>query len=366
MKKKHKKILHGMSELAGQGWYSVLGLRKLGLNAQMVEWQANPFGYPYDHLLNIDPNKKYLLPWYAVKIGTFFIYSLFRYNVFHFHYGRSICLNHDLGILKLLGKRVVFEYHGSDIRDPQITYKLTHQLAFENDVLDDKIKRINNKICRSVRTILFHDDELIAHLPKYHGDIFVVPLRIDTEKFCPVYPEERVDTVKIVHAPSNRSIKGTEFVLNAVAALKEKYTIELILVENMPQDEAKKIYADADIIIDQLVIGTYGVFAIEGMALGKPVITYITDEMKSCFPEELPIISANSETLMETLEDLIADGVKRRKAGIAGRKYIENYHDYTVIAELLNEIYDETIPPLQGREAFARVKAIKDRKTQTC
>ena len=119
-KPRHKKILHGLSEVAGQAWYSVSGLRQAGENVDLVEWQANPFGYPYDMLLNIDKNKKYLLPWYALKVFAFFIYAIFKYEIFHFHFARSICNNYDLWLLKLLKKKVVFEYHGSEIRNPEI------------------------------------------------------------------------------------------------------------------------------------------------------------------------------------------------------------------------------------------------------
>ena len=73
---------------------------------------------------------------------------------------------------------------------------------------------------------------------------------------------------------------------------------------------------------------TYGVFALEAMALGKPVVAYISDEIRKTFPEELPIVSATIDSLTGVLETLITDGKKRRELGMAGRRYVEDYHDY--------------------------------------
>ena len=54
--------------------------------------------------------------------------------------------------------------------------------------------------------------------------------------------------------------------------------VDLEIVEGLHHDEALERYARADIVVDQLNAGWYGVFAIEAMALGKPVVTYLHDE----------------------------------------------------------------------------------------
>ena len=68
---------------------------------------------------------------------------------------------------------------------------------------------------------------------------------------------------------------GTEFVIEACSQLP----VELDLVEGVPHEQARKRYAKADIIIDQLLVGWHGVFALEAMALGKPVITYLKPDV---------------------------------------------------------------------------------------
>ena len=54
--------------------------------------------------------------------------------------------------------------------------------------------------------------------------------------------------------------------------------VELEIVEGLDHREAFERYRRADVIVDQLNAGWYGVFAIEAMALGKPVVTFLHDE----------------------------------------------------------------------------------------
>jgi len=69
--------------------------------------------------------------------------------------------------------------------------------------------------------------------------------------------------------------------------------IELDLIEGVPNREARLRYAAADVIVDQLKIGWYGMFAIESMALAKPVVVHLDEEAaaetEEAFELELPL-----------------------------------------------------------------------------
>lgn len=355
--KKKKRIMHGLSEVAGQNSFSVKGLNEIGLDAQTVVFTPNPFGYPYDINLNIQKNNFRKFPIYILKLMCFFIFSICRYDVFHFHFGRSICYNFDLWILDLLKKEYFYEFHGSDIRNMEVFCKNSF-FEYSDDLKMSKRTIIRNRyICRKATGIILHDDELIPYLPPEHVDVYVVPLRVNIDSFVPCFPEIQNQNVKIVHAPSKRAIKGTSYLLKAFENLSKKYkNIELVLVEGKNHEEALEIYSEADIIVDQLFIGTYGVFAIESMALGKPVITYISDEMKERLPINLPIVSASINDLEMQLEKLILDPSLRNQLGKEGRKYAETYHDYKKNALILSKIYNHEIQPSVGRDAFENVK----------
>ena len=353
------RILHGMSNVAGQGTFSVKGLKDIGLDAVLAIWRNNKFGYECDLALNIGRNKL-LYPWYALKMFAFGVYAMFHFDVFHFHFGYSLFpYNLDLPLLKKMKKKFVMEFHGSDVR-----YQLYRERSsgWKDWKMPDRsgrrIKQLK-KIFYYTDTVILHDEELRKHLVGYKGNIVYVPLRADISRFEPSYPLATCNKPIIVHAPTNREVKGSDYIIQAVECLKKKYDFEFILVENKTQNEAIEIYKKADIIIDQLRAGTYGVFAIESMALGKPVISYISEDMREHFPEELPIINATVDDITDKLEYLLKNGELRNHLGLKGREYVENYHDYRVIAWLLYDIYLGKYVGSTQKEAFQTVKKLK-------
>ena len=329
------KVLHGMSEVAGQGIYSVMGLRANGVPADMAVWRTNSFNYPIDIALNIGKNK-YLYPWYALKMFVFFLRATFKYDCFHFHYAHSLLpFGLDLRLLKLLNKKIFFEFHGSEIRGQikNIKYKYYHTIP--------RIKRQSRLIKKEIEYadgIILHDIELRPHLPDTNIPIHIVPLRVDLSKLSPVFPDVRVKKPVVVHAPSNRGSKGTNWIIEATNKLKDQ--IDFVLVENKSQDEAIEIYKKADIIIDQISVGAYGVFAIECMALGKPVLSYISDEVRNSLPNTCPIQNIEPDTIYDVLYELSSNSILRRELGIQGRHYVEEYHDYIKNAQILKSIYE--------------------------
>lgn len=348
------KILHGMIDIAGQGSYSAQGLREIGADATIAVWRPNPFGYNVDIDLGI-VNEKTHNPFYAVKSGFkilgFALKAAVKYNLFHFHFSKSLLpLGLDLFWLRILKKRIIMEYHGDDIRYFYNREKPKYY-PYENLVVrSKKTKKTNDRILKYADTIITHDEELRKHIP--HKKLYITPLRIDISKFTPDYPMPKKNKVKIVHAPSDYIGKGSKHVINSINILKQQYDIEFILVENKPQSEALAIYKTADIIIDQLYAQTYGVFAVEAMAMGKPVVGYISEEIRKTFPESMPIVSATIDDLTEVLEGLIKDGARREQLGIAGRKYVETYHDFRKVAQVQMDIYTNRIEPMGTLESF--------------
>jgi len=128
-----------------------------------------------------------------------------------------------------------------------------------------------------------------------------------------------------------------------VIAACEQLPVELEIVEGLHHDEARRRYERADIVVDQLNAGWYGLFAIEAMALGKPVVTFLHDEAvartEEAFQTELPVVSATAETLTDRLRPLVEDAAERRRIGALSRTYVEQIHDADKIADRLLDIY---------------------------
>lgn len=348
------KVLHGMTEMAGQGSHSVKGLKYNGVDAKMILRKKNPANYQYDYYINVG-KKKWLYPYYAIKLLLFAVYATVKFDCFHFHSGWTLVPGrYDLRWLKLFDKKIFVEFHGTDIR--WIFNREKYDYLPMPEVSYHERKAILTML-RYVDGIIIHDEELRKHIPETKVPIYVVPLRVDVEQFIPQYPQRGVKKPIVVHAPSRRSVKGSEYIFKVAKELEDK--IDFILVENKTQQEAFEIYKKADIIIDQVLLGTYGVFAIEAMALGKPVITYIKEDILNTFPDTLPVFNASPSTLKLQLEKLIYDEELRIQKGMESRKYVEKYHNCFKNARLLKEIYEGNGLPLRAQEVFKYVGEIE-------
>jgi glycosyltransferase involved in cell wall biosynthesis len=175
-------------------------------------------------------------------------------------------------------------------------------------------------------------------------DAVVIPPGVDLAAITPVPPRDRRRPV-IVHAPSSRRRKGTEHVLRACEGLD----VDLRIVEGVRHDEALALYRDADIVVDQLNAGWYGLLAIECLALGKPVVTYLHDEgrrlTETAYGVEVPLVGASTETLRARLAELVEAGpAEWRRLGDASRAYAERVHDIEQVADSLVELYEGLWP----------------------
>jgi glycosyltransferase involved in cell wall biosynthesis len=101
----------------------------------------------------------------------------------------------------------------------------------------------------------------------------------------------------------------------------------------------------ADIVVDQLIYGWWGSTAIEAMALGKPVICYLSPSWKEIFlkrfPEytSLPIVEGNTQNIYEVLKRLTTDKDYREQKGKESRLFAEKHFDVKKNARELEKIF---------------------------
>lgn len=124
------------------------------------------------------------------------------------------------------------------------------------------------------------------------------------------------------------NIKGTLYVHQAVERLiDEGHRIELISFEDVPIASYRFYQCQADIVVEELIRGGWGSTAIECMALGKPVVTYVRSDWEkrfySLFPDAnpLPIVNANKWTIYDQLKKLLDDRSLLQQIGEDSRNY---------------------------------------------
>jgi hypothetical protein len=148
--------------------------------------------------------------------------------------------------------------------------------------------------------------------------------------------------VRIAHAPTNRTIKSTDKLEQAIDRLKrEGYPVELELIEKVRWFECLRRKASADIFFDQVKLG-YGNNAIEAWGMGIPVIAGgadpTLDEMERRFGH-LPFLHATPDTIYDALRELVESPELRQKYADRGLEHVRRYHAEQVVVEQLKDIY---------------------------
>ncbi len=328
-----KSVLQLPTISAGQPNTLSSELSNYNLFSKSLVISEHDYGYEYDI---VESEQKY-----GKESVDNFLKVIKNYDVLHYH-SRTFFYNQalsypsaiDLFVASLENKRVFFHYRGGEARRKNVFQYNEFNYIQENpnnvfgkyNVLSQKkFYEVVNAIADRIFVV---DPELQTYAP--HSIIVprvIKDLNEDSLSLADINPSAAQAHIKIVHAPSNRAIKGTDYIESAITALKSKgYSIEFILVEKLNNKEAIEIYKKADIIVDQLRIGWFGVLAVEAMALGKPVVSYVRSDLRHYLPLEKPVMVADPKNIQTVLEYLINNPSYRQSLSAEGRKYYLNHH----------------------------------------
>lgn len=325
------KIVHAPTEIAGQMGIICKELRKKGHHATGYNSFHTYLNYKGD-IINTD----------AFEILKELEFLVNNTDIFHFHNANTFMPEFaDLSLIKEKGKKMVMHHWGSDVRSVRMVRKLNPYQLPPTYYTDLQIDRQLKQLTKYIDTAIVQDYEAYPYVKDYYKKVFVLPLACNVEDFEVSYPSISNHKPTIIHAPTNRSFKGSDYVKLAIKKIQGKADFNYQMVEKMSHEKALAIYKNADIIIDQLLCGTYGMFSVEAMAMGKPVVAFIRDDVRKKFPASLPIVQATPETLDDVLLKLIKNPKRRHELGKEGRRYVKMYHSAERVTNELLKIYNQ-------------------------
>ena len=288
-------------------------------------------------------------------------WALVRYDVFHFFADRGLLdsterlqiNSEELAALRRAGKRAYVYAYGADVRTRLATLALG-KWNFCVDCTeppkyctchDAEAQRYVSELTRSV-TALVSLGDMLAYMP---GAKHINYWPLDLDRFNAAHPDAPPSgPLRIAHAPNHTHFKGSKYLERTIDGLKAQgYDIEYCKVQGVPNSEVLALFAQSDIVADQFIGGAYGYTALEAMALGKPVLSFVRSPDLVEAPEECPIINATPDELEQALLWVIRNRDSLRTIGEQGRRYVERWHGISAIAARLGQLYRDTanFPP---------------------
>jgi len=360
------RVLHCPTDTGRNAWTLAQAEKRLGIDSTVLVFHSTWLNYPNDIDLDTRSLSKFGK---ASAIGKLMLRAARDYDIIHFNGGRSLMKSSpgrfpwlsraDLAYFKALGKGVVVTYQGCDVRQKTAAVErfginacalCTNPCSPEFDAHKAYMVRGFDRYADAIYSL---NPDLMWVLPERANFLPYTTIEPAEWEALPARPSAPGEPFVILHAPTNRGVKGTPAVLAAVEALKARHPeVELLLVENVPHDQVRGLYERAHLVIDQLLLGWYGGFAVEAMALGRPVVCYLRQEDLHFIPEQMradiPVIDANPDTLLAVLEDILARREELPELGERSRAYVETWHDPLTIARGVKDTYERILEKKTG------------------
>lgn len=280
--KKKPRILIGLSEVAGHYKGLKQGFEALGLECTFINLSEHPFGFsaddkvwPVQWVQKADTNRrrhrgfsKLLLTILQIALQAVLFFRLLpRHDIFIYCANRSFMAFVDLLILRIAGKKIIYQMHGCDSRAPYFdgAYNEAQLLSAGDLYRRTRLKKWILRITEAFAHVIVNIPPQ-AHLceKKYINWLYVGlccwPLDYEVDDKS---AQNTPGRLRIVHSPSKPKAKGTPVIREAVERLKQKgIAIDYIELINVPNKKVIEEIRRADLVIDQM----YADYAMPGFA----------------------------------------------------------------------------------------------------
>lgn len=279
-----------------------------------------------------------------------FLWALLRADALVLVSSRSLLPGYlDLPIYRLLGKRVIRVFLGTDSRPRYMTG--WHHQAADPSTRDPACRKLAQRVQRQRGRVRFMsryaslvvDNPLCGHYQQrpyinwFHIGFPHDPAFFETQK------DEATNTepsskVKVLHCPSNPEVKGTDRIEAVIETLKADGTpIQYTRITGMPHAQVLAHLQSCDLVIDELYSDSpMAGFASEAAAYGRPVIVggYGWENLRANLGEGFaPNILCQPEALEQTLRDALSDLGRAKAIGQQANAFMNGYWRQDAVAD---------------------------------
>lgn len=313
------------------------GLRARGDHAELWTIAPHPFLRTEDRLLT----------GYGARLRAGLAASR-RFDVLHFQFGTTLLEFVDAAWARVAGRPLmVMHYWGDDCRLRLETgmrpIGAPPEWEAQQRVHERTIRRRMRLASRLCAAAIVSDLELARHVTRWFPTVYVVPtpltLPLPLADAATLGDPPPGDGPLVLHAPSDKLVKGTPTITAAMEAVARDTPLRPVLVSGVPRAQVLAEIARADVVVDQLNQVTTGVFALEAMALGKPVLVQYDRTLLAPFAQDTPAVAVTAETLEDELRALVADPARRAELGRAGAAFVRRIHAADAVAAALEHVY---------------------------
>ncbi len=270
--------------------------------------------------------------WKAASIAArlpLLAWAIARFDVFVFGYASTFLDFAELPLLRLLGKRIVYVFHGSDSRPPYLDGSL---MAPDRNLTPADCVRLTGRTKSVVRRIERYADLVVSNplSSQLHERRFASFGAIGVPRRVPATAGEPPEApIRIAHAPSHPEAKGTREIREAVARLRAGgLDLELVEIVDRPNEDVLVAIASSHFVVDQLYSDVpMAALVAEAAGLGRPAVvgSYGIDEIRAatCGEPLPPVLLCPPEGIEEAIGRLASDSGLRHDLGARAKEFVD-------------------------------------------
>jgi len=166
-----------------------------------------------------------------------------------------------------------------------------------------------------------------------------LPLCVDIARWHTPTDAFSADVPTVLHLPSKRvpPIKGTAFIDPVLRQLAEQGRIIYLSPDHVTNQEMPNLIRRSDVVVDQLLTGSYGAAAVEAMAAGRLVVGNVSSATRALIPDNPPIVDAPPDRFEEVIEDVLLRRGDYVGLAAGGRGYASRWHSGSASAATLEQ-----------------------------
>ncbi|MBK6862637.1 MAG: glycosyltransferase [Ideonella sp.] len=370
-----RRVFVGPTEVAGVAHGIAEGLRRIGVDAELVLEADHAFGYaasaargwpvgPWRRLGTAFRARRRagLADWpawaalHGLLAWLVLAWAIWRFDTFVYIAGNAITRSvAEWILLRLLGKRVVVVFLGSDARPPYINGVFG---GSDGGALAREARRVKRRVTRIERWVsACINAPGTAH---FHERAVVNWFAIGFPRFVAAAARGAVparapgDRVVLVHSPSLAVAKGTEEIQRIVEQMQARgLPVELRILQGLPNAAVVDALREADLVVDQLYSDTpMAGLATEAAQLARPALVggYFAAHAARALAGLAPIPSrfVLPEEFGAALEDLVRDEAQRRTLGSAALAFVQDHWSCEQVARRLMRLLSAPAPALRA------------------